>query len=1059
MRDDLVGQDPVEADRRGVRADGRIACLSESTVAGFFESCLSSERRAAVEAHVDGCAACRRMLIELLSEVQLPSTAGELHTTSPAQSISTGGALARGTVVGRFVVLDLLGAGGMSVVYTAYDPELDRKVAMKLLHAGATDAGERRARILAEAQAMARINHANVTAVYDVGTYREQVFAAIELVEGTNLRVWMAQPSRTWREVAGVFLLAGEGLAAAHAANVIHRDFKPENVLVGDDGRVKVADFGLAIASSMTRSDVAGTPEYLPVELFRKGRIDERGDQFSFCVALYEALHGSRPFAGRRAEQLEAEVRRGPPFKGCNREVPARLNQVMRRGLALAPDERYPSMSELLVDLREAVEVRRWRRLVGGAVGAAVLALGIGAILGDEDGAATQPACSGAAAQLAGVWDFARRDAVRAAFTRTGSPSAAESFDRLRFALDRYADEWTTTWTDACEATEIRREQSAMLRDLRMVCLARARVHLRDRVDALVAADSDAIRDDLASPSGLPALDACSDVEMLQAIVVPSTGARARTRLQMTSASEEANLPVGVAEVEASPLGSRPDFRLPFGCGEAWQITSRPGHPLADKQIDFYLPGEGSSAGLAVYASAPGWVSHVSRENGEVHLDHGGGWSTIYGHMSDIAVSLDTYVGRGLAIGRVGNVNVKNSLGGPGRARLHYVQVYERRETPNARLEQGGHRGLMTPHLEGETLRLSGSRTLVRTSTNNCFGGGTPGGAVQFDVPISAKRSSRHHATMEIMVVRSDDHALFERWFEGAWRAAPLPHTIVGQPAVAVFEGRLHVIARKRDGSLLHMSYDPFIGWETTFLEGKVSADPDVGLYGLDSNLHVAARGRDGFLYHWWTAANGSWTRPVRVGHLPMVGTPAVFAHYGTLYIVARTEESSMWAWKADHRREWWQTRLPGSASSDPEIAVEPRSGRVNVLARGPDNRLHRWQSMDADAPVSDIRAGWSEPELIDPVRLVAGAPAATIYQGALHVFARGRDDAIEHWWSAEGWRWEATAGAYTGDLDVVQFEQQLQTVGRGPSGHLHTVWFDPVTGAWNVEDQGVSVD
>ena len=1037
-------------------------CLSESTVAGFFARCLSSERREAVEVHVDRCGACRRLLVEMLSQVHLASTAGELHTTLPALAVGAESSLARGTVVGRFVVLDFLGAGGMSVVYTAYDPELDRKVALKLLHPGVRDASERRARILAEAQAMARVNHANVTAVYDVGTYREQVFAAIELVEGVTLRAWMSERSRSWREVVDVFLLAGEGLGAAHAAGVIHRDFKPENVLVGHDGRVKVVDFGLATAarpSSASEGEIVGTPEYLPVEGFRPGGADERGDQFSFCVALHEALHGRRPFASRRAEELEAEVRRGPALRGAHRDVPASLNNVVRRGLALAPEDRYPSMSELLADVRRAVEARRRRWTLRAAVGAPLLAFAITAFAaGDDENAAEQSPCAGAATHLAGVWDRARREKVRAAFVRTGWPSVAESFERLALAIDQYAARWTTTWLEACEATEIRHEQSAMVRDLRMVCLARARIHLRDRVDTLAAAGEDTLRDGLANLSALPALDACSDVAMLRSAVASSAGSKARTQRRMTSPGEDAMAPAGIAEVEASRLGSRPDFRLPFACGEAWQVThERPRSP-ADRHIAFYLPGRGASAGLAVYPSAPGWVSHVSPEDGEVHIHHGGGWFTIYRHMSDIAVSVDQYVGRGLAIGRVGNVNVESLLGGPGPAHLHYEQAYESPAPPDGRPERRAHRAAMTPHLEGETLR-PGAGTQVRTSTNNCFGGGTPGGAVQYDVPISPRRASRHRATMEIMVRRSDDHALFERWFERGWNSAPMPHTIVGQPAVAVFDGRLHVVARKRDGTLFDLRYDPLTGWETRHLEGQVTADPDVGIYGLDSNLHVAARGRDGFLYHWWTTASGAWTRPVRVGHLRMVGTPALLGHYGTFYIVARTEANAMWAWKADHRREWWATMLPGHSADHPDIAVDPLTGRVTVVARGLDNRLYRWQSKDPDAPVSEIRAGWSEPELVDAARPIAGAPAATIYQGTLHIVARGQNDAIEHWWNDGTWRWAATAGAYSGDVDVVQFGRQLQTVGRGPGGHLTTVWFDPATGAWNVEDQGVSVD
>ena len=307
--------------RGGTRSD---SCPGESTVTGFLERRLSLEQRAELEAHVDGCASCRRLVIELSSGLQLLSVVAEAHTTLPTHSVRDGEVLAKGTIVGRFVVLDLLGRGGMGVVYMAYDPQLDRKVALKLLRPGARDAIDARAHLLAEAQVTARVSHANVVAIYDVGSYRDQVFAAMEIVEGTTLRRWLADRRRTWLEVVEVFLLAGEGLAAAHAANVVHRDFKPDNVLLGSDGRVKVSDFGLAVEPSPARPGIAGTPGYLAVEAVQSGRVDQRADQFSFCVALHEALHGRRPFAAHAIDELVAEVRRGPAADATRRGVPAR---------------------------------------------------------------------------------------------------------------------------------------------------------------------------------------------------------------------------------------------------------------------------------------------------------------------------------------------------------------------------------------------------------------------------------------------------------------------------------------------------------------------------------------------------------------------------------------------------------------------------------------------------------------------------------------------------------------------------------------------------------------
>jgi serine/threonine protein kinase len=229
--------------------------------------------------------------------------------------------LARGTQVGRYVLLDAVGSGGMGVVYAAYDPELDRKVAIKLLRFDrlGSEAGERdRLRLQREAQAIARLSHPNVVHVYDVGTFGDQVFVAMEFVAGRTLRQWAEEEPRPWREVVDRFALAGRGLAAAHAAGLIHRDFKPDNVLLGDDGRVRVVDFGLArpagqqpapegertpsggtLAHPLTEwGVVVGTPAYMAPEQLRGEASDERSDQLSFCVSLYETLYGERPFPG-----------------------------------------------------------------------------------------------------------------------------------------------------------------------------------------------------------------------------------------------------------------------------------------------------------------------------------------------------------------------------------------------------------------------------------------------------------------------------------------------------------------------------------------------------------------------------------------------------------------------------------------------------------------------------------------------------------------------------------------------------------------------------------------
>ena len=257
-------------------------------------------------------------------------------------------------------MLEVLGAGGMGVVYGAFDPELQRKVALKLVRAELTDA-ELRARLWREAQAMARIRHPNVITVFDVGTWNGQIFVAMEVIDGWTLSSWQAARSRSVDEILRVFAAGGRGLAAAHAVGLVHRDFKPDNVLIGGDGRVCVTDFGLARAVAMpseieepsspdatvegelTRQGaVVGTPAYMAPEQMRGTAPDGRADQFSFCVALFEALYGVRPFPGKSLGELERAIFDGDRLRPRRKGVPASVRRALARGLSYAPTDRFP---------------------------------------------------------------------------------------------------------------------------------------------------------------------------------------------------------------------------------------------------------------------------------------------------------------------------------------------------------------------------------------------------------------------------------------------------------------------------------------------------------------------------------------------------------------------------------------------------------------------------------------------------------------------------------------------------------------------------------------------
>ena len=277
----------------------------------------------------------------------------------------------------RFAVLRLLGEGGMGVVYSAYDEELDRRVAIKLVRDAGGDGSFGRSRILREAQAMAKVSHPNVVQVYEVGEFAGQVFVAMEFVKGVTLTDWLAE-ERPWEEVRDMFLQAGRGLAAAHAQGLVHRDFKPDNVLVGADGRARVLDFGLArreteagvarpsdsfvarvgqsgdvLSTNLTLAGtIMGTPAYMSPEQHRGEPADARSDQFSFSVALFEALHRQHPFPGETYHELSDAVLGGhlrPPPAGSR--VPEWLTRALVTGMATDPADRHPSMDTLLAEL------------------------------------------------------------------------------------------------------------------------------------------------------------------------------------------------------------------------------------------------------------------------------------------------------------------------------------------------------------------------------------------------------------------------------------------------------------------------------------------------------------------------------------------------------------------------------------------------------------------------------------------------------------------------------------------------------------------------------------
>jgi serine/threonine protein kinase len=304
---------------------------------------------------------------------EIMSQSGVLYAASgPAKGAPR--PLKPGDAVGRYVISSLLGAGGMGVVFLARDPTLNRKVTLKLLHAERQNQRSAQVELLREAQSLAQLSHPNVVSVYDAGAFNDQVFMAMEFVEGATMHDWLLAQPRSWMEVLSAFQEAGRGLAAAHAVGIVHRDFKPRNVLVGKDGRVRVVDFGLARAAVQGETDTSGvlqrvpsiidssitvsltetgalkgTPAYMAPEQFRGEGADARADQFAFCVSLYDGFYGERPFQSTDVGQLVVSVLAGkvrpPPSVDS---LPAGLRACLLRGLHVDPAQRFASMNELL---------------------------------------------------------------------------------------------------------------------------------------------------------------------------------------------------------------------------------------------------------------------------------------------------------------------------------------------------------------------------------------------------------------------------------------------------------------------------------------------------------------------------------------------------------------------------------------------------------------------------------------------------------------------------------------------------------------------------------------
>lgn len=452
----------------------RTDCLDEATILATFEGTLSEDDLARIEEHLDVCERCREFV------------AAVARTTDAAPAPATS-RFAPGESCDRYLILNQIGAGGMGVVYAAWDHKLDRKVALKVVAPGGDARAQ--ARLVREAKAMAAVRHPNVITVYEVGQVQAGVYIAMEYVDGPTLRRWIAEQQPSWRAIVSTFIGAGRGLAAAHAAGVVHRDFKPDNVLI-DRTRPCVADFGLArdapLSSSgdalVTRETTpAGTPAYMAPEQRDALSTGPAADQYAFAAALWEGLFGVLPSSERPASA---------------RAISGRVRRVLERALAKDPRDRFPSVSAMLHALERATRRRPWPVLGAGLV------VGVGAIAGF---AARPDACANVDVGWRDAWSPEARARLRAGFEATDAPHAPASFDRLEAQFDRYVEAWVDAAADVCAHPERPRAV------LRQRCLDTHQTRAIALLDTMEDVSVDQIELAIASVFRLPRAQECDN--------------------------------------------------------------------------------------------------------------------------------------------------------------------------------------------------------------------------------------------------------------------------------------------------------------------------------------------------------------------------------------------------------------------------------------------------------------------------------------------------------------------------------------------------------------------
>lgn len=501
----------------------------------------------------DARAVAARLAAKVLDGVLAPVTGHHGVRTTPAQVPGGAGQadvgasprhLAAASRIGRYIILDAAGEGGMGIVYRAHDPTLRRDVAVKILR-HEERGHENQDSLLKEAHAIARLIHPNIVAVHDAAVEDGVMFLAMDLVDGLSMAQWLLEQQPSWRDVLDVMMDAGRGLEAAHDASIIHRDFKPDNVMVPrDGGEVRIVDFGLASADEtraaadgasslgaarrlVTRDGVmSGTPAYMSPEQLRCENGDARMDQFSFCVTLWEGIYGERPFLGDSIATLQTNVLSGavqqPP---ANRQAPRWLERVLRRGLSVEPSDRWPSMTDLLSELSRGQTNARRRTAVLGLGFVVVLAC---AGLGYDEYAKYEGSlrCRVIGGSIAETWNSKTRGNLHDALLGVALANARPTADKVITLLDAYADTWTDARATVCRNASVEELPGwdESIRNQAVWCLDEKRQEFNVLVSELLEGGPEEARRAVLAAAGLKRVAGCTEREVLDRLPLPPSG-------------------------------------------------------------------------------------------------------------------------------------------------------------------------------------------------------------------------------------------------------------------------------------------------------------------------------------------------------------------------------------------------------------------------------------------------------------------------------------------------------------------------------------------------------